>query len=131
MEFNNKFEVLWEVERNIDMIFESVIGKFVKNIIPDADKQFVGDLNASSTVKTLLEVENFEEFVNKYGNKNNSYAEFIIQLTENIHDLNMFKYESMDEAECVLEANKNPDLVHQDLVPAGIVTGKQIGRAHV
>lgn len=118
MEFNNKFEVLWEVERNIDMIFESVIGKFVKNIIPDADKNFVGDLNASSTVKTLLEVENFEEFVNKYGNKNNSYAEFIIQLTENIHDLNMFKYESMDEAECVLEANKNPDLVHQDLVPA-------------
>ena len=32
MEFNNKFDVLWEVERNIDMIFESVIGKFVKNL---------------------------------------------------------------------------------------------------
>ena len=105
MEFNNKFDVLWEVERNIDMIFESVIGKFVKNIIPAADKNFVGDLNASSTVKTLLEVENFEEFVNKYGNKNNSYAEFIIQLTENIHDLNMIKYESMGDEECVLEAN--------------------------
>ena len=39
MKYTEKFNVMWDVERNTDTIFEMVISKIIKNIIPAEDKE--------------------------------------------------------------------------------------------
>ena len=118
MKYTEKFNVMWDVERNTDTIFEMVISKIIKNIIPAEDKEYIGDNNIAETFKTLTEVETYEDFCEKFEGKNNAYATFIIALVENINDINIFKFDSLSEDQCVLEANNDPHLIHHEVIPS-------------
>lgn len=120
MEYRNKAQVMWDVERNENTIFEMVVAKIIKNVIPKKDASVLGDVNVSETFKTLTEVNSYEEFCEKYseGANTNPYATFIIALVENINDINIFRFESLEEGDCLLEANGSPHLVHHEVIPA-------------
>lgn len=120
MKYTNKAEVMWDVERNENNIYEMVIAKLVKNIIPKKDASILGDVNVSETFKMLTEAETYEEFCEKYseGANTNPYATFIISLVENINDINIFRFESLDEDRCLMEAHGSPHLVHHEVIPA-------------
>lgn len=116
MEYKNKFDVLWDVERNETNIFEMVVSKFIKNVMSTSDSQKFGDFNVSETFKNIIGITNYEEFYSKYENTENPYAKLIIELVENLHTLNIYKFESMEEHLCVIEANNNKDLIHGELL---------------
>lgn len=117
MDYLNKFDVLWDVERNENKIFEMVVSKFIKNVLSPEDANAFGDINVSETFKQIIGTTNYEEFFNKYENTTNPYAKLIIELVENLHTLNIYKFESMEEHLCLIEANSNnKDLIHGELL---------------
>ena len=118
MKYTNKNEVMWDVERNENTIFEMVVSKIVGSIIPKEDKGVIGDVSLAETFKALAEVDSYDEFISKYQESANGYATFIIALVENINDINIFKFESLEDGECVLEANNTPHLIHHEVIPS-------------
>lgn len=104
-----KAEVLYAQERNIQNIFEAVTVSFFKRVIPDVK---MNDKAILSIMENAIGTTNFEEFKTKYEGK--PLGKFLVEITENLQDVNLFRFEVMAEDIAIAES-ENPYMLEKTL----------------
>ena len=104
-----KAEVLYAQERNIQNIFEAVTVSFFKRVIPDVE---MNDKAILSIMENAIGTTNFEEFKTKYEGK--PLGKFLVEITENLQDVNLFRFEAMAEDIAIAES-ENPYMLEKTL----------------
>ena len=104
-----KSEILYAQERNIQNIFEAVTIKFFKKIVPDVE---MGDSQMLSIMENAFGTKDFEEFKEKF--ENQPLGKFIVDITEQLQDVNLFRFEAMEE-HIAIEESENPYMIQKEL----------------
>ncbi len=105
-----KEEILEKVERNIDGVYKAVMISFFKNVTPTSP-----ELDNNTVVGILENVfgsTSFRDFEKEYGKT--ELGGFICNLTEQIHDVNCFRFEAAQEDIAIAEST-NPFLLMKEL----------------
>lgn len=105
-----KEEILEKVERNIDGVYKAVMVSFFKNVTPTSP-----ELDNNTVVGILENVfgsTSFRDFEKEYGKT--ELGGFICNLTEQIHDVNCFRFEAAQEDIAIAEST-NPFLLMKEL----------------
>ena len=104
-----KAEVLYAQERNIQNIFEAVMVSFFKKTVPDVSMSDKAMLNI---MENAMGTKSFETFKTNYEGK--PLGKFLIDITEQLQDINLFKFEAMEEHIAIAES-ENPYMMEKKL----------------
>jgi len=104
-----KAEVLYAQERNIQNIFEAVMVSFFKKTVPDVSMSDKAMLNI---MENAMGTKSFETFKSNYEGK--PLGKFLIDITEQLQDINLFKFEAMEEHIAITES-ENPYMMEKKL----------------
>ena len=104
-----KAEVLYAQERNIQNIFEAVMVSFFKKTVPDVSMSDKAMLNI---MENAMGTKSFETFKSNYEGK--PLGKFLIDITEQLQDINLFKFEAMEEHIAIAES-ENPYMMEKKL----------------
>ena len=104
-----KAEVLYAQERNIQNIFEAVMVSFFKKTVPDVN---MSDKSMLSIMENAIGTKSFETFKSNYEGK--PLGKFLVDVTEQLQDINLFKFEAMEEHIAIAES-ENPYMMEKKL----------------
>ena len=104
-----KAEVLYAQERNIQNIFEAVMVSFFKKTVPDVNMSDKAMLNI---MENAVGTKSFETFKSNYEGK--PLGKFLVDITEQLQDINLFKFEAMEEHIAIAES-ENPYMMEKKL----------------
>lgn len=104
-----KAEVLYAQERNIQNIFEAVMVSFFKKTVPDVSMSDKAMLNI---MENAVGTKSFETFKTNYEGK--PLGKFLVDITEQLQDINLFKFEAMEEHIAIAES-ENPYMMEKKL----------------
>lgn len=104
-----KAEVLYAQERNIQNIFEAVMVSFFKKTVPDVSMSDKAMLNI---MENAVGTKSFETFKSNYEGK--PLGKFLVDITEQLQDINLFKFEAMEEHIAIAES-ENPYMMEKKL----------------
>ena len=104
-----KAEVLYAQERNIQNIFEAVMVSFFKKTVPDVSMSDKAMLNI---MENAIGTKSFETFKTNYEGK--PLGKFLVDITEQLQDINLFKFEAMEEHIAIAES-ENPYMMEKKL----------------
>lgn len=104
-----KAEVLYAQERNIQNIFEAVMVSFFKKTVPDVSMSDKAMLNI---MENAVGTKSFETFKTNYEDK--PLGKFLVDITEQLQDINLFKFEAMEEHIAIAES-ENPYMMEKKL----------------
>ena len=104
-----KAEVLYAQERNIQNIFEAVMVSFFKKTVPDVSMSDKAMLNI---MENAVGTKSFETFKSSYEGK--PLGKFLVDITEQLQDINLFKFEAMEEHIAIAES-ENPYMMEKKL----------------
>lgn len=105
-----KEEILEKVERNIDGVYNAVMVSFFKNVTPTSPE--VDNNTIVGILENVFGSASFKDFEKEYGKS--ELGGFICNLTEQIHDVNCFRFEAAQEDIAIAEST-NPFLLMSEL----------------
>lgn len=116
-----KEEILEKVESNIDGVYNAVMVSFFKNVTPTSPE--IDNNTVVGILENVFGSSSFEDFEKEYGKS--ELGGFICSLTEQIHDVNCFRFEAAQEDIAIAEST-NPFLLMSELKDSNDKEFKQL-----